>query len=206
MLIEIWHSSVQERSYFLTPWKWSFLSVTRVSPSRPYIVTSSVFPGVAWSLLSVVPSLSVSVCSVARYGDGLPYKICARTAGSPRLWVAVRCQCCQLACFDSALRWKVWDFPKNSLHHSNFWKTESNREKKKYFCKNALFTREIISAYFFLVIPGETVLLASNSQGFVGEQRVQSLTLLSRNMENAGKNSQRKVAVTSHLDFICGIR
>lgn len=85
-------------------------------------------------------------------------------------------------------------------------KNRKQQGKKKYFCKNALFTREIISAYFFLVIPGETVLLASNSQGFVGEQRVQSLTLLSRNMENAGKNSQRKGAVTSHLDFICGIR
>lgn len=57
--------------------------------------------------------------------------------------------------------------------------------------------------FIFGVVPGKVVLLASNSQGFVGEQRVQSLTLLSGNLENEGENSQRNVC---HLDFSYGIR
>lgn len=51
------------------------------------------------------------------------------------------------------------------------------------------------------VIPEETVLLASNSQGFAGEQCVLSLTLLSRNVENEGKNSQRNVAVLQTIQI-----
>lgn len=149
MLIEMWHSSVQERSYFLTPWKWSFLSVTRVSLSRPYIVTSGVFPGVAWSLLPIVPSLSGSVCSVARYGDGLLYKTCARTAGSPRFWVAVSCSCCQLGCLWLSLEMKRVGLPHEFSPPFKSLKNRKQGGKKSYFCKNALFTREIISAYFF---------------------------------------------------------
>lgn len=45
------------------------------------------------------------------------------------------------------------------------------------------------------VIPEEVVWLASDHEGFAGEQHVLSLSLLSRDVENEGKNSWRIAAV-----------